>query len=131
MIPARTTVNNNLIYSSEFFPASEAAPPPKPGLLGVIQTDPQTRREVHGAIEARGHGRNTGEIPTLRREDAFVDDAPEIEGGDRRSPTRKRKRTISERELKNISGNDGESMQLLDGSKKRLRKPPRRFGRDE
>lgn len=118
-------MNSNLICSSEFFPASELPPPPKPKV--IIQNYREERYEA----TARGRGRQTREVPTLRRENAIVGTPPNIEDAGPSTPNRKRKRTISDRELRNLNGDDSESKQVLESSKKRLRKPPRRFGQNE
>lgn len=106
---------------SEFFPASEDPPPPKPRAIDMIRDFSQTSEKLH---ETKARGRQVREVPTLRRENATL--------GERRSPTstHKRKRTISDRELRDLWGDGARTKQLLDGSKKRIRKPPQRFGQD-
>lgn len=110
--------------SNCFFPASEAPPPPRPEALWP----PQTRYEMgnRATTIVPQDNRKVRCVPTLEREDATIGAVSES-----KEPATKRKRTISERELRDLYDGHSGPEQSPDGSKRRLRKPPRRYGQDE
>lgn len=121
---------------SEFFPGSEAPkPPPReedPRLLGEgLQ---KWERPHRATVTDRGRGRRIVVTPVLRREDANLGSVPGPFAEavvPTSAPKRKRKRTISQRELRDLTKNDDDETDSLRNPRKRSRKPPRRYGQGE
>lgn len=80
----------------------------------------------------RGRGRRVGVTPVLKREDANLGGKFDLFAeANILSVTPKRKRTISQRELRDLTQNNDDETDSLENRRKRSKKPPRRYGQDE